>query len=100
MQLRAQRTFGQAGKPGDLFVSITNDVVKHEHAPRAGRQRGDGALQIDGLRDVDRRNASLLDRRRVILTFLASEADAGRAAVLAAGAHEQRVDGNAVQPGR
>jgi len=36
MQLRAQRTFGQAGKPGDFFVSITNDVVKHEHAPRAG----------------------------------------------------------------
>src|SRR5438045_38771 len=57
---------------------------------------GGGAVQTAGLGDVDGRTGSLLDRRRVILTFLAGEADAGRAAVLAAGAHEQRVDGNAV----
>src|SRR3982751_481053 len=100
MQLCAQSAFGQSGESRDLLVAVAEDVVEHEDAPRAGRQRGDGALEVYRLLHVDDARVACIERRRWLVTRGLATADAGGATAVAANLHEERVDGDAMEPGR
>lgn len=46
MELRFRRALGDAEQVGDLPMLQSFHVVQHEHRSRAGRERGEGTLEI------------------------------------------------------
>src|SRR4051812_28287533 len=100
MQLCAQSAFGQSGESRDLLVAVAENVVEHEDAPRARRQRGNGALEVHRLLNVDDARVACIERRRGLIArpLVAGGADASGATAVAANAHEERVDGDAMEP--
>jgi hypothetical protein len=94
MELRAKRSFSVAGHPRDLFMAETVDIMQDEHAPSPRWQRGDGALEINTLLDVDRRHGAI--SRRVV--EIVSERYASVATLIGARPHEHDIYRNAMQP--
>jgi len=102
MELGAERTSSKAGQTSNLVVSVAKDVVKDEHAPGARGERGNRALEVYRLFDVDGWHLPTIDREvsAIIHFSFVCRANAGDAPPIGAHPHEHRIDGNAMQPGR
>ena len=100
MELGAQRAGGKTGQTSDLVVPVTKDVVKDKDAPGARRERGNGALEIHRLLDVDGSRAPIRDPDIVLVASvrLTRGTNARYAAAIAARAHEHRIERNTMQP--
>ena len=97
MELRFRRAHGNSHHPGDLFVFVAFNIVKHEYVPVAIREFGNGILKGDPIDDphlvrirgtLDR----LLRHLTVVRNFFILNASPAEM-------HQHLINGQTVKPG-
>jgi hypothetical protein len=94
MEVRARRTFGDAGELGDLVMTVALDVVQNENGASPLRQTRERPFKIDAtfIHGFARRGLEHL--------VVARGGDPTRATELRTALGEHDIDGNVPKPGR